>query len=250
MSVSERQEIARVAVETIGQRLPVLVHTSASSIDDVIQLSQHAQSIGADGVLLRGPYHWQLDDTELERFFVDVSTRIDIGLWGYNHPTPKGPSLSMQLLARLLERCPGFVGLKDTTLSFGYFTEACRITSATRPTFSMLAGDEYLLPSMAVGGAGSFAGTSAIAPRLLCSLYRACSEKHYDQALRLQYRVAHLIRVLHLDYPVRFKAAMGILGRPVGGSRRPLKQLGQDEIDALRETLAKLGVLEAEPQGW
>ncbi len=250
MSAEERKEVARLAVEATGGRVPILVHTSAAATDEVVALSRHAQSIGANGVVVVAPYYWQPPRPALVDHFVTVASALDISFVGYNSPEQVGVSLSVDLLMELIERCPNFVGLKDMTLNMEYFTEACRVTADARPGFSMFTGGEHLLTSMVVGGAGAFSGAIAVAPRLVRAVYDACVAKDYERARPLQYRLTQLVTTLRVGYPARFKAALEIMGRPSGHTRRPIQPLDSAAIIDLRTKLEKLGILSDEPHGW
>lgn len=250
LSIEERQEVARLSVEAAGGRVPIFVHTSLPCTQDVVALSRHAQSIGASGVIVVAPYYWSPPYAALLDHFVTVASSIDISLFAYNSPYKLGVNLTPEFLIELIERCPNFVGLKDASFDMKYFTEICRVTRQVRPGFAVYPGIEYILPCMVLGGAGTLSVCGPVAPRLLKSLYDACVAKDYDRAQPLQHKISQLLKLIMVNYPATIRAAMEIMGRPNGQTRKPILPLNSDAVKRLEANLDKLGILSDEPHGW
>ena len=250
MSAEERQEVARVAVEAAAGRIPIVVNTSLPGTDQVVALSRHAQKVGARGVIAITPYHWHPQRAALVDHFVTLGSALDISVLGYNYPERLGVSMTPEILLEMIEKIPNFVGVKDASFNLEYFTEACRVTLEARPGFAMFSGVEYMLSAMVVGGAGTFSACGGVAPRLVKAVYDACAAGDYQKARPLQYRLSHLFQVLKVGYPATIKAAMEIMGRPVGLTRKPLPPLEPSGWKRLEVDLGKMGILSDEPHGW
>jgi len=247
LSIEERRELARLAVEAAAGRVPVFMHTSLPGTDEVVALSRHAQSVGAQGVIVITPYYWNPPREALLEHFVTIASSLDISVLGYNSPHHLGVTITPDLLKELIERCPNFIGLKDASFDMQYFTEACLVTGEARPGFAMFTGIEYLLPSMPVGGVGAF--SSFLAPRLVRALYDACAAKDYERAKPLQYKLCRLRNAIKVG-AATVKAAMEIMGRPMGPPRKPLMPISSAAMKQMEEQLKKLGILSEEPHGW
>lgn len=250
LSIDERKKLAEVTVAVVAKRVPVIVNVSLPGTDQVVDLARHSQQIGADAVIAITPYHWQPPEEALLAHFVAVGSVIDIPFLVYNYPSRLGVNISQELIIRLIERFDNFVGVKDASQDMEYFTECCRVTSTLRSGFAIFTGIEYLLPSMAVGGAGSFSACGAVAPRLVCELYNACASGNFEKARDLQYKVSHLWNIIKPGYPATIKSTMEIMGRPVGQVRLPILPVGDEAKARLRQELSALGILENEPIGW
>jgi 4-hydroxy-tetrahydrodipicolinate synthase len=246
LSVEERRELAKLAVEAAGGRVPVLVHTSFPGTDEVVSLSRYAQTIGAQGVIVITPYYWKPSQEALFDHYVTVASSLDISVVAYNSPQ-LGVSLTPGLLKMLIERCPNFIGFKDASFDMGYFTEACMVASEAGRGFSVFTGIEYLLTSMPVGGSGAF--SAFLAPRLVKSLYDACAAGDYERARPLQYKVCRL-RTIIKDGAPSMKAAMEIMGRPIGQPRKPLQKIDSAGFKRMQSEIESLGILSEEPYGW
>jgi 4-hydroxy-tetrahydrodipicolinate synthase len=246
----ERKALIPCLVRAAAGRVPVLIHVSAAGTDQVLDLAADAEKAGAAGVVVMPPYHWKPGRAALLAHFRRVGASIQVAFLAYNNPPAVQVEIGSDVLAELIEALPNFAGMKDASYNMKYFTEVCQVTSSARPGFTVFTGTEYLLPSMALGGSGTFSACAEVAPRLIRELYEACAKQDYQRARPLQYRVGQLLRVLMVNYPATIKYAMELLGRPVGQTRLPILPLSDEAKAKTREDLRKLGILESEPHGW
>jgi 4-hydroxy-tetrahydrodipicolinate synthase len=251
MTTQERKDMTEAAVQTVAGRVPVLVNVSLAGTDEVIELARHAEKVGADGIIVTPPYHWRPPAEALAQHYLAIAKSTDLGLVVYNYPERFGVEVSIDLVLRLLDELDNFVAVKDAAFNMEYFTELCRVTADLGPAFAAFTGTEYLLTSLPVGGKGAFSAGGAVAPVLVRRLYDACASGDYEAARELQYEFSRLYKVIQVGYPATIKAAMGVLGRPVGSVRKPLVPLTQEQLATLERTLKNdFPLLEQEPQGW
>lgn len=57
LDFDEHKRVIEICVETAKKRVPVMAGTGSNSTDEAIELSQYAQKVGADGVLIVTPYY-------------------------------------------------------------------------------------------------------------------------------------------------------------------------------------------------
>jgi 4-hydroxy-tetrahydrodipicolinate synthase len=250
LTATERKRVAELAAGVIAGQVPLLVNVSCAGTDEAIDLARHAEHVGAAGLVLLTPYYWRPPAAALVEHFAAVADSVGIGLVAYSSPTHMGVEISLDVVAELIDRLDNFVALKDASFNMEYFTELCRVTRELRPEFATFTGVEHLLPSTVVGGSGCFSAAGAVAPVLVRRLYDACSARNLDEARELQYEFSRLYQVIQAGYPAAIKAAMGLMGRPVGGTRRPLPSLTAEETARLAARLDEMPFLEREPRGW
>lgn len=250
LRLDERRELIQYLVKAAAGRVPVLIHVSAAGTDQVMDLAADSEKAGAGGVVVMPPYHWKPARAALLGHFRAVGSSVQVAFLAYNNPPAVQVEIGSDVVAELIEALPNFVGMKDASYNMKYFTEVCQVASSARPGFAVFTGTEYLLPSMALGGSGTFSACAEVAPRLIRELYEACAKQEYERARPLQYRVGRLLSVLMVNYPATIKYAMELLGRPVGQTRLPILPLSDEAKAKTREDLQKLGVLEQEPHGW
>ncbi|MDY6296449.1 MAG: dihydrodipicolinate synthase family protein, partial [Schwartzia succinivorans] len=69
MSDAEHKEAIKFAVEHTKKRIPVIAGTGSNDTAYAIQLSQYAEKVGADGLLLVTPYYNKCSTKGLIRHF-------------------------------------------------------------------------------------------------------------------------------------------------------------------------------------
>ncbi len=251
LTIEERKLVLEAAVKIAKGRVPVIAHVSMPGTEQTVDLAKHADKIGATAVCVITPYYWKPAEEAVFEHFVAVGTAVKIPLIAYNSPLlQEGVCLSPKLLVRLIKRLDNFIGVKEAGNNFEYFIEARRATQAVRPDFALFIGVEYLLPTMVMGAIGSMSAIGGVAPRLVNELFRTCAKGQYDQAIPLQDKASHIWQIFKVEYPAPIKAAMEIMGRPVGPTRLPIRPYTAEQKKGLRQELEKLGILEREPHGW
>ena len=245
----ERRLVAKLAVEAVNGRVPVFIHTSCTGTDEVVELSRHAQSVGANGIVVTTPYYWMPPSSGVLEHFVKVANSIDIAVVAY-HNEKAGP-LPASILPEMLRRCPNLIGLKEAEMEARYMAEVIRLALPIRPDFALLAGGEYPLYSMPAGGTGCYSPIGFIAPRLVRDLVNACTAGDYKKAQPLQAKVSELTSLLAGFYSYSASmATMEIVGRPCGNPRLPIPTLDGEAKKRLETALTKSGLLDGEPHGW
>ena len=251
LTIAERKRFAEAAVKVVAGRVPVTIHVSALAVEDTLELARHAQKIGADGILAITPYFWSPTLESIREYFVRLCTSIDLPVISYNSPSYlAGVEITGDLMARLIERLPNFVGVKEASFNSEKFIELSRAALAMRPTFAMLTGVEYLLPSVPLGGVGSYSAAGSICPNLCNQLFDACVAGDWPRARELQYKLSRIWLLFRDQYPSSLKGGMVLMGRPVGPTRAPLPTATKERQQFIRTQLEELGIMDSEPHGW
>ncbi len=251
LAIADRKALAEVAIRAVAKRVPVSIHVSALALEDTFDMARHAQKAGADAIVAITPYFWKYPPEEISRHFVRLGTAIDLPLIAYNSPGYlDGIEFTGELTARLIEKLPNFIGMKEASFNSEKFFEILRAALPLRPDFAMIAGVEYLLPSVSLGGTGSYSSAGAICPNLCVELYESCVIGKWDRARELQYKLSQLWMLFRDQYPSSLKGGMVIMGRPVGPTSPPLPTASPERIKFIEKRLIELGIVQSEPHGW
>ena len=180
-----------------------------------------------------------------------LGTATSLPIIAYNSPSYlSGIEFDGELLVRLVERLPNLIGMKEASFNSEKFIELSRAVHPIRPDFALVTGVEYLLPSVPLGGVGSYSSAGAICPNLCNAAFDACIAGDWDKARELQYKLSRLWLLFRDQYPSSLKGGMVMMGRDVGPTRPPLPTASKERQAFLRTQLEELGVLETEPHGW
>lgn len=112
MSVAERKRSFEIAVEECGDKAGTILSTSDENLDTVLDLSLHAQNIGADYVIIHSPplyFHRSVDEI-LYEYYRHLSEQLEIGIAIWHQPD-YGYVMSPELCARIAE-LPNIVAIK------------------------------------------------------------------------------------------------------------------------------------------
>jgi 4-hydroxy-tetrahydrodipicolinate synthase len=111
LSDSERLRIAKIVVQHVDHRIPVLVNTGSPSIRSTAGFSRHAERLGADGLMVAAPRVAPLGSAELMVFFEEVCRSVKIPVM-LQDADSQGGGLPAELFVELAERCPNFEAVK------------------------------------------------------------------------------------------------------------------------------------------
>src|SRR5215468_3132798 len=251
LTIAERKLFAEAAVKVVAGRIPVTIHVSALAVEDTMELARHAQAIGADGVLAITPYFWTPSPEAIHAYFVRLCGSIDLPVLSYNSPSYlAGVEITGDLMSRLIQRLPNFAGVKEASFNSEKFLEIARASLPLRSDFALLTGVEFLLPSVPLGGVGSYSAAGSICPNLCGDLFDACISGEWTRARELQYKMTRLWHLFKDQYPSSLKGGMVLMGRPVGPTRPPLPTASKERQAYVYGELGRLGILDSEPHGW
>ncbi|MBB6284117.1 dihydrodipicolinate synthase family protein [Geobacillus subterraneus] len=202
LTTEERKVFTERMVRYIDGRVPVLIGTGSASLKETIYLSQHAESIGASGVLVVNPFYWKYTERQLYDYYASVAKSIHIPLLIYNIPLLTGQDLSPDLVLRLAVDHENIVGVKDTTEKLGHIRQLIRIKEQREDFAVFAAFDDLLLPSLQMGAAGAINGTAVFLPELSVQLFESFHARQYDEALKANEPILRLMDIYELSQPL------------------------------------------------
>jgi len=247
LSREERRAFAELVVRTARGRVPVLVGVSSPGTDEAIAYAEHAEAIGANGVVAVLPYYWIPPDRSIYEHFRLLAVGTSLPVYIYNFPALTGRSIPPQLVARLAADCPNIAGLKDTVDSISHIQETLAVVRAVRPEFCVLCGMDYhLLNTVLLGGDGGVPGTANFNPGPLVRIYASATAGRVADAVEHARAIISLPLLFGGDAPafVVVKEAMVMAGLiPHATTRPPALPLTEDERRRLRRGLEALGVV-------
>ena len=102
LSVEERARVAKLGVENAAG-VPVVVGIGALRTRDVLANAEHAQQVGASGLLLAPVSYQKLTDDDVFNLFSTVSRAISVPLCVYDNPGTTHFTFSDELHGRIAE---------------------------------------------------------------------------------------------------------------------------------------------------
>lgn len=241
LSLQERTRLLEVVLEAVGERALVMAGTGTNSTADSIHLTKRAEAIGTHAILLVTPYYNKPPQDGLYEHFAAIARATRLPVMLYNVPGRTSVNLAPSTVARLA-RIENIVALKEAS---GNLDQMSELRRATPPDFMIYSGDDSLtLPMMACGARGVVSVISHVAGpavREMCDQFRA---GRLAEARELHLRLYPLAKALFVTTnPIPVKAALELIGFPVGGVRPPLCQASEKDLAVIRSALGELGLL-------
>ncbi|MGH6726393.1 MAG: dihydrodipicolinate synthase family protein [Pseudolabrys sp.] len=251
LTLEERKQLAKAAVEVTAGRVSVIVHVSTPGTDQAAELARHAEQVGADCVIAIAPYYWKPSQEQLYDHFAAIIDATELPFIAYSSPTiMDGVGIAPSTLVALMQRYPKFIGLKEASHNWEKYLELGRAAKTVRPDFGLFVGTEWMVPCLTLGGTACMSVFGGIAPRFIKALYDATTSGDLKKALDLQYKFSELYQIAKVEYPAPTKAMWEIMGRPVGAPRLPNRPLTAERKKEIKATLERLGLYDSEPHGW
>ena len=223
MTHEEHLDVIRYCVEKVAHRIPVVAGTGSNCTETAVYLSQEAEKIGADGLLVVTPYYNKATQNGLYQHFKMVADSVKLPI----------------LLYRDVEN---IVGVKDAT---GNISQTAHLMSIADGCVDLYSGeDAIIVPMLSLGAKGVISVLSNVAPQethQICSLY---FEGKVKESCELQLKAVPLVEALFCEVnPIPVKKAMQLKGMCTGTLRMPLTEMEEADAARLEREMKKFGVL-------
>ncbi|EML7262558.1 dihydrodipicolinate synthase family protein [Raoultella ornithinolytica] len=218
LNADERKAIATFAIAHVDRRVPVLIGTGGTNARETIELSQHAQQAGADGIVVINPYYWKVSEPNLIRYFQQVAESVTLPVLLYNFPALSGQDLTPALVKTLADSRSNIVGIKDTIDSVAHLRSMIETVKSAHPHFSVLCGyDDHLFNTLLLGGDGAISASGNFAPQISVKLLQAFRDGNLAEAARYHQTLLQIPQLYQLDTPFVnvIKEAIVLCGRPI-----------------------------------
>ena len=234
LSDCEKLELFRRSKEFVGDSCKIIAGTGSNCTEHAIYLSQAAENLGVDGLLLVSPYYNKATPAGLFAHYSAIAASVQIPCILYNVPSRTGVDIPVEVY-RSLSRIPNIAGVKEASSDI---VKVARILSEC-PDFPVWSGnDDQVVPVMALGGSGVISVLSNVAPEKTNAMTEAALDGDFDTAADLQLKLLPLIRALFSEVnPIPVKAAMKELGFDCGTCRLPLTPLSPENLEKLSAVL-------------
>jgi len=242
MTPEERKTVAEEVVQAVGKKALVIIQTGALDTATTIELTRHAQEIGAHAAGVVAPGFYGYDDAALELFYRSVAKAVPgFPVLLYNIPGCAKNYLKPDLIAKLAE-IDNIVGVKDSTCDMIQLTQ---LLSAVPKDFNVINGvDDYGYQAFLAGAKAAVSGTSNAVIDLYLGVYTNLKKGNLKQAWSWQVRQSEACRIFEYGrMSSMVKEGMRLRGFDAGYVRPPQRELTNAEKKALAKRMEKAGLI-------
>lgn len=249
LSREERVRVVEIADAAADGNTPVVSGVVGGSTAEVIEGIEQVRDAGADGVLVVPPHtpiHTRGEAAR--RFFEDIAAESDLPLVVFQHPHWAGGNYPPELLADLAAT-DGVVAVKDAVWDVDHFQEDLRALRDGEADVQLLvANDEHLLPSFALGGDGTILELAAVIPELVVELFESVEANDLRRARTSYDRMEPFVDAMYeppvTDSHTRLKVALELQGVIESAAPRPpTAPIHDDEVEDIERAMEASGVL-------
>jgi 4-hydroxy-tetrahydrodipicolinate synthase len=206
----EHDKVVEEVVKAAAGRVKVIAGAGSNSTAESVRLAKHAETAGADAVLVVTPYYNKPTQAGVIAHFAAVHDACKLPIIVYNIPGRSVVDISNVTMAELakMER---IVGVKDATGDLQRVNDQRLMCG---PDFIQLSGEDGTAHGFnAQGGVGCISVTANVAPKLCAEVQAACAAGDYAKALELQDKLMPLHKAIFTEPGlVGVKYAMSRLG--------------------------------------
>lgn len=225
----EHLRVIELAVGELGGSHTIIAGVGSNDTRHAVMLTERATALGADALLSVNPYYNRPSRRGIVAHYREVVRATDLPILLYNIPVRTGADLPNDLLAELAQ-LDNIVGVKQANPD----------NLAKVDGMVIYAGNDDLLAAVLdLGEPGGILTGSHIFGAEMHRMVDEPERRHeIDAELQDVYRDLAIAPAA-----CSLKAALGLIGVPVGRPRLPYVELDADELSTVRAMLERHGML-------
>ncbi len=239
MPDAEHMEVLRFSVEAAGGRIPIIAGTGSNDTAHAIYLSQYAEKIGADGLLVVTPYYNKTTQQGLYIHMKAIADSVNIPIILYNVPSRTGLGFKLDTLKKL-SKISNINAIKEASGDVSFMAQI-----AAETDLNIYSGeDDLIVPCLSLGGKGVISVLANVVPEETHDICEKYFNGDTDGSRELFLKYLKLAKTLFIEVnPIPVKCAMNLMGFNIGGYRLPLCDMLPDNLETLENVLNDYGLL-------
>lgn len=234
---NEHTQAIKIAVDVTAGRIPVIAGTGSNDTAYALKLSNDAEKLGVDGLLMVTPYYNKASQEGLIKHFNYVADRVSTPIILYNVPSRTGCEIKPETYAELAKHKMIYAAKEAT----GNLSSIAKTISLVPEDFAIYSGnDDQITPIMSLGGKGVISVLSNILPQVAHDIAQTALDGDFKKSAELQLKYLELCNAMFMDVnPIPVKVAMRMMGFDVGPLRLPLCDMTPANTEKLKSVLQK-----------
>lgn len=236
----EHCQAIEYCMKKVAGRVPVIAGTGSNDTAYALELSQFAESVGVDGLLMATPYYNKTTQRGLVAHYNYLADRVKTPIILYNVPSRTGLSFTANTYFELSKH-PNINGVKEAS---GNFTLMAETLALCGEELNMWSGnDDQTVPMLALGAKGVISVAANVIPRVMVDICKLYFEGNVEESRKLALRYFDLMNRLFIEVnPIPVKAALKLMGLDSGLLRLPLCEISDANLAILKKAMLDAGV--------
>ncbi len=236
----EKETLIKTSLSLVEGKIPVIINIAEQSTKEAIAVAQHAEKVGAQGLMILPPMRYKATDFETVTYFKSIANSTSLPIMIYNNPIDYKIEVTLDMLEDLLE-CENIQAVKESTRDI---TNVLRIKSRFDDRVKVFTGVDTLgMESLVIGADGWVAGLVCAFPAETVAIYELVKAGKINEALEIY---KWFMPLLELDISPQLvqniklaEVATGIGTENVRAPRLPLQGAERERvIGVINEAMA------------
>ena len=236
----EKEILIKTTLSITDNKIPVIINIAEQTTEGAIAVAQHAESIGANGLMLLPPMRYKATDFETVTYFTAIAKSTSLPIMIYNNPVDYKIEVTLDMFEELI-KCDNIQAVKESTRDI---TNVIRLKNRFGDRLKVLTGvDTLALESLVTGADGWVAGLVCAYPAETVAIYNLVKAAKVDEAMEI-YR--WFMPLLELDISPQLvqniklaEVATGIGTENVRAPRLPLQGAERERVLKIIDTAMK-----------
>lgn len=241
MTLDERKETIKFAVETVNKRIPVIAGTGGNCTASVIEFTKWAEAVGVDGALIVTPYYNKTTQDGLIAHYTAIAKETNLPIILYSVPGRTGVNITPSTCKKLSE-IENIVAIKEAS---GNLSQIAEIANLCGDNLNIYSGnDDQITPILSVGGIGVISVLSNLDPLYTHNIVENFLNGNVSESISMQVKAVPLVSALFCEVnPIPVKAGLNMIGFNVGTPRLPLIEMSDKGKEVLKRELINFGLI-------
>jgi Dihydrodipicolinate synthase/N-acetylneuraminate lyase len=178
----EKETLIKTALSIVEGKIPVIINIAEQSTKGAIAVAQHAEKVGAQGLMLLPPMRYKATDYETVAYFKAIANSTSLPIMIYNNPVDYKIEVTLDMMEELLE-CENIQAIKESTRDI---TNVIRLQNRFGDRLKVFTGVDTLgLESLVIGADGWVAGLVCAYPAETVAIYELVKAGKIEEALQI-----------------------------------------------------------------
>ena len=238
----EHKHVTELCIKAAAGRVPVLAGAGSNSTSEAVDLAKHAESTGADAILVVTPYYNKPTQNGLFAHYEAINNAVGLPIIVYNIPGRSVINIELDTMKRIAD-LSNVAGVKDATADLSVPQQVINLIGTD---FAQMTGeDATALPFLAAGGQGCISVSANIAPALCAAQHNLWNAGDIAGAQAVQQKLSPLHSSMFCESsPGPVKYAAKLMGLFSDEMRLPMVEISDSSKAQVEAALRELGLLD------
>ncbi|WP_445734420.1 dihydrodipicolinate synthase family protein [Mariniflexile sp.] len=182
LTQEEKEVLIKTTLSITKGKIPVIINIAEQSTKQAIAVAKHAESVGANGLMLLPPMRYKATDFETVTYFAEIAKNTSLPIMIYNNPVDYKIEVTIEMFEELAKH-KNIEAIKESTRDI---TNVIRIKNRFGDRYKVFTGVDTLgLESLVIGADGWVAGLVCAYPAETVAIYKLVKAGKINEALEI-----------------------------------------------------------------